>query len=279
MKVEKQRVLPLDLITLHDVLINFCLDSISYVLILSSALYEEISRRICRRTATFLRNLQLPATINADEAFSLDREARRLHEHIPVHTRTSLYNARAGNSFAMMSNSQEHSPSPLPLMPSTSTVESIVFSVTSDPPSRTSHLGTTVLSIAVGGVAAFIIVPALAVLAFLYIRRWRRTHGNTTYNSIASDNDEDEDDDIGPLSRSGRKYHDEIQLKDYENEGKPSFEEAGPLVTPMSAVHVMPAAPNSSSYTTSEGKSEALGSTTIKSAQRQPFCSASTFET
>jgi hypothetical protein len=118
-------------------------------------------------------------------------------------------------------------------------------------------MGTAVLSIAVGSVAAFIIVPALAVLAFLYIRRWRNRNG-TVYGSL-------DDEQSGPgdyFSRGTHHYHDEIQLKDYENESKSSFEEVGTLTMPESAVHVFPIDGRSPHP---DKKAQALGSGTIRS--------------
>lgn len=144
-----------------------------------------------------------------------------------------------------------HTPTSEPNTAPTATAESTAQDVPS-------NMGMTILTIAVGCVAAFIIIPALAVVAFLYIRRWRQ-RGNSTYNSLDDENQEDDDYfSNAPL----RQYHDEIQLKDYENESKPSFEETGDLATPVSVIHVIPADLRSPS----EGKrSFAIGSGTIRS--------------
>ncbi|KAH6660936.1 hypothetical protein BKA67DRAFT_654087 [Truncatella angustata] len=170
------------------------------------------------------------------------------------------FQRRTGDPVTNITNLFDSPPSPASLDTSTIASMTVIPPIApSNAPSDSPSIGTTVLSIAVGCVAVFIVVPALAVLAFLYIRRWRRNHGGeSTYKSI----DDDEQDEYGHFSRSTRHYHDEIQLKDYENESKPSFEEAGPLAVPMSAVHVMPRV---SRQLSSESKPKALGSTTIRS--------------
>lgn len=116
-------------------------------------------------------------------------------------------------------------------------------------------LGTTVLGIVVGSVAAFIFVPALAVLVFLYIRQWR--NGGKPYSTL----DGEQEDDYGHCTNGTQHYHDEIQLKDYENESRPSFKEVGPLAIPASTIHVIPAV----SRQASAEAMEALGSGTIRS--------------
>ncbi|KAK9772271.1 hypothetical protein AB5N19_00602 [Seiridium cardinale] len=157
-------------------------------------------------------------------------------------------------------------PPPPPLVTSTPTSVVITSPITpvvtspiasadaSDSPS----MGTIVLRIAIGSVAAFIVVPALAVVAYLYVRRWRNQ--GKKYGSI--EDDEIQDEYGRSLSGTRHKYHDEIQLKDYEAEGKPSFEEVGPLAEPASAVHVFPAAARQPSI---GGNTQALGSGTIRS--------------
>ncbi|ETS75960.1 hypothetical protein PFICI_12904 [Pestalotiopsis fici W106-1] len=194
------------------------------------------------------------------------REAWALNtlNHGLLDGRHVVVDTRSGGSANTISDPPvmpDHPPPPPPLVTHTPTSEP------NDPPTAVSaaqdgpsDMGMTVLSIAVGAVAAFIIIPALAVVAYLYIRRWRRS-GNTTYDSLDGETQDDDEDYFSNATHP--HYHDEIQLKDYENESKPSFEETGDLATPASAIHVIPA--DLGPFSPGMKKTMALGSGTIRS--------------
>ncbi|KAF7534292.1 hypothetical protein G7054_g6377 [Neopestalotiopsis clavispora] len=197
-----------------------------------------------------------------------DREARASntfsHGHLDAR-HVVVFDVRSGDSANTISDPPimpDRPPPPPSLVTHTPTSEPNEPTALSDiQDGGSSDMGMTILSIAVGGVAAFIIIPALAVVAYLYIRRWRNS-GNKTYDSLDDETHDDDDEDYFSNAQN-HHYHDEIQLKDYENESKPSFEETGDLATPASAIHVIPA--DFGPYSPGMKKTMALGSGTIRS--------------